>query len=66
VSLAYSVAVVAVGLHIDHGVWSAFQTLGLNRPPTPGWRRGVAGAIAGLITAGYLAIPLAVLGGVVR
>jgi succinate dehydrogenase / fumarate reductase cytochrome b subunit len=66
VSLAYIVAVAAVGLHIDHGLWSAFQTLGLNRSPTLGWRRRVAGAIAGLITAGYIAIPLAVLGGVVR
>src|SRR5713226_1238237 len=66
VSLAYIVAVAAVGLHIDHGLWSAFQTLGLNRSPTAGWRRGIAGAVAGLITAGYIAIPLAVLGGVVR
>jgi len=66
VSLAYIVAVAAVGLHIDHGLWSACQTLGLNRSPTAGWRRGIAGALAGLITAGYIAIPLAVLGGVVR
>jgi succinate dehydrogenase / fumarate reductase cytochrome b subunit len=66
VSLAYIAAVAAVGLHIDHGLWSAFQTLGLNRSPTPRWRRGIAGAIAGLITAGYITIPLAVLGGVVR
>jgi succinate dehydrogenase / fumarate reductase cytochrome b subunit len=66
VSVAYIVAVAAVGLHIDHGLWSAFQTLGLNRSPTVAWRRGIAGAIAGLITAGYIAIPLAVLGGVVR
>jgi succinate dehydrogenase / fumarate reductase cytochrome b subunit len=66
VALAYIVAVAAVGLHIDHGLWSALQTLGLNRSPTRGWRRGLAGAIAGLITAGYVAIPLAVLGGVVQ
>jgi succinate dehydrogenase / fumarate reductase, cytochrome b subunit len=66
VALAYIVAVAIVGLHIQHGLWSAFQTLGLNRPPTPRWRRGVAGVIAGLITAGYVAIPLAVLAGVVR
>ncbi len=66
VSVAYIVAVASVGLHIDHGLWSAFQTLGLNRPPTPAWRRGLAGAMAGLITAGYIAIPLAVLAGLVR
>jgi succinate dehydrogenase / fumarate reductase, cytochrome b subunit len=66
VSLGYIVAVLVVGLHCYHGLWSALQTLGLNRPPTSAWRRGVAGAVAAAITAGYIAIPLAVLGGVVR
>jgi succinate dehydrogenase / fumarate reductase, cytochrome b subunit len=66
VSALYIVAVVVVGLHINHGLWSAFQTLGLNRPPTFRWRRGVAGAIAALITAGYIAIPVAVLVGKLR
>ena len=66
VSVAYIVAMVVVGLHCYHGLWSALQTLGLHRPPTVAWRRGVAGGIAAAITAGYVAIPLAVLGGVVR
>src|SRR2546422_8710486 len=47
VSAAYVVAMVVVGLHVYHGLWSAFQTLGLNRPPTFRWRRGVAGAARG-------------------
>ena len=66
VAIGYIAAVVVVGLHIDHGLWSACQTLGLNRPPTFRWRRGGAAAIAALITAGYVAIPVAVLAGVVR
>src|SRR5213596_211076 len=66
VSAGYGVAMVVVGLHVYHGLWSAFQTLGLNRPPTVRWRRGVAGMVAGLITAGYIAIPVAVLAGVLR
>jgi len=66
VSAVYIAAVIVVGLHIDHGLWSAFQTLGLNRPPTFRWRRGIAAAIAVLITAGYVAIPVAVLTGTVR
>lgn len=66
VSAAYGVALVVVGLHIYHGLWSAFQTLGVNRPPTVGWRRAVAGTIAALITVGYLSIPAAVLAGVLR
>ena len=66
VSAAYAVAVIAVALHVYHGLWSALQTLGLNRPPTSGWRRSVAAAVAVLIAGGYIAIPLAVLAGVVR
>ena len=66
VSVAYMVAVVVVGPHCYHGLWSALQTLGLNRPPTVAWRRRVAGGIAAAITAGYIAIPAAVLGGVLR
>src|SRR2546422_738278 len=60
VSAAYVVAMVVVGLHVYHGLWSAFQTLGLNRPPTFRWRRGVAGTVPGLIAVGYIFIPVAV------
>ena len=63
---AYMVANLFVGLHIYHGLWSAAQTLGLNRPPTDSRRRGFAGAVAALITLGYLAVPVAILGGWVR
>ena len=66
VVLAYVVAMLAVGLHIYHGVWSALQTLGLHRAPTERWRRGAAGVIAAAIVAGYVAIPLAVLAGWLR
>ena len=66
VAAAYMAAMVVLGLHIYHGLWSAFQTLGVNRPPTAGWRRGGAALIALLITAGYVSIPAAVLVGMVR
>ena len=42
------------------------ETLGLNRPPTGGWRRGVAAAIAVLIAGAYISIPVAVLAGMLR
>ena len=63
---AYMIANIFVGLHIYHGLWSAAQTLGLNRAPTDSRRRGFAGAIAALITLGYIAVPVAILGGWVR
>ena len=62
----YAASVIAVGLHIHHGAWSALQTLGVHRPPVDRWRRTLAAALAGAITIGYLAIPAAVLAGVVR
>jgi succinate dehydrogenase / fumarate reductase cytochrome b subunit len=63
VAALYIVANLVVGLHVYHGLWSAFQTLGLNRSRPEWWRRGVAGAAAGVLTAGYVAVPLAVLAG---
>jgi len=66
VAALYIVANVVVGLHVYHGLWSAFQTLGLNRRRTDRWRRGVAGAAAGALTVGYLVVPVAVLAGWVR
>ena len=59
-------AMIVVGLHIYHGVWSALQTLGLHRAPTERWRRGAAAVIAAVIVAGYVAIPVAVLAGWLR
>src|SRR5438477_1856351 len=66
VSAFYIAAMIVVGLHVYHGVWSALQTLGLHRAPTERWRRGAAGVIAAAIVAGYVAIPLAVLAGWLR
>jgi succinate dehydrogenase / fumarate reductase, cytochrome b subunit len=66
VSAFYIVAMAVVGLHIYHGVWSAWQTLGLHRAPSERWRRGAAGVIAAAIVAGYVAIPVAVLTGWLR
>ena len=67
VTLFYVVAMIMVGLHLRHGVWSAFQTLGLAR--TAARRRvlkGVAGALAALLVVGFLAVPLMVMIGVVK
>src|SRR3989441_702026 len=66
VAAASIAAMVVLGLHLYHGTWSALQTLGLNRPPTGRWRRGAATAIAVLIAGGYIAIPVAVLAGMLH
>jgi succinate dehydrogenase / fumarate reductase cytochrome b subunit len=61
----YLAAQVALGLHLDHGIWSLFQSLGWSGPVANRWRRPLARGFALLVTLGNLSFPLAVLGGVV-
>lgn len=65
VSAFYIVAQAALGLHLYHGVWSMFQTLGM-RARDNGAYRGLAVVVAVLVVAGNVSIPLAVLAGVVK
>lgn len=66
VSAFYIVANLALGLHLYHGLWSMFQSLGLNTPKFNAWRRHFATAFAAIITAGNVSFPLAVMLGFVR
>lgn len=59
----YIVANIALGIHLFHGSWSMFQSLGLNNPRYNSWRRGFATGFAALITLGNLSFPLAVVSG---
>ena len=65
VAAFYIIGVIALGLHLYHGLWSATQTFGINNPKYNRWRRPVALWTAILISAGYISIPLAVLTGIV-
>ena len=64
-SAAYIVAMIAVGLHIYHGVWSSLQTLGVNQENHDRWRR-LSAFIAATIVIGNISIPVAVLTGIVQ
>ena len=66
VSAIYIIANLALGFHLYHGVWSMFNSLGLNQPKFNPWRRHFATVFAVIITAGNLSFPLAVLMGWVR
>ena len=66
VSAFYIVAMGMLCIHLYHGVWSMFQSLGFNHPRyTPRLKFG-AKAFAFLIAAGNISIPLAVLSGLVK
>lgn len=60
----YFVAQVALGLHLYHGVWSFFQTLGLSHPRYDRRRRPFAAAFAVVVFIGFLTPATLVLTGV--
>lgn len=66
VAVVYIIANLALGLHLYHGVWSMFNSLGLSHRRFNPWRRYAATAFAVLITAANVSFPLAVLSGLVR
>jgi succinate dehydrogenase / fumarate reductase, cytochrome b subunit len=66
VAAAYIVANLALGFHLYHGLWSMFNSLGLNHGRFNRWRRYFATAFALVIAAGNISFPLAVLIGLVR
>ena len=61
VSAAYIAAMIPLGLHLYHGVWSTTQTLGARDPRLLRYRRPLALLVAGAIVLGNVSIPLAVL-----
>jgi succinate dehydrogenase / fumarate reductase cytochrome b subunit len=65
-SAFYIVAVGLLAMHLNHGIGSLFQTLGLNSAKVrPLWEKGGV-AFSWLIFLGYASIPVAVLTGVLK
>jgi succinate dehydrogenase / fumarate reductase cytochrome b subunit len=66
VPVIYLLALVALAMHLRHGVWSAAQTLGLTNTPAARRRANIAGYTLALVVAGGFAlVPLSVLFGIV-
>ena len=64
VAAIYLVAVLLLGMHLYHGLWSLFQSLGWNHPRFNRWRRVFAVAFTLLIAIGFALVPLAIVTGV--
>ena len=65
-TLIYIVAMLALGAHLHHGIWSAAQTLGWTGTAAKRNRaKLVAFVIALIITIGFSLVPLAVLAGII-
>lgn len=65
VAAFYLVANLALGLHIYHGIWSLFQTMGWNNRRFNEYRRSLAIGLTVIIIGGNLSFPIAVLTGIV-
>lgn len=62
----YGIGMVALGLHLFHGIGSSVQTFGLNGPRSFPWFERAGAVLALLLAAAFVAIPAGVLAGLVR
>lgn len=66
VALFYVISMLALSLHLFHGVSSMLQTLGLSHPQYNPVRRVLGAGFAAVVTLGNLSFPLSVFFGLVR
>ncbi|GAB4339507.1 MAG: succinate dehydrogenase cytochrome b subunit [Desulfobulbaceae bacterium] len=57
----YGIGLGALGLHVSHGFWSMFQSLGINHPRYNGVIRFIAWLVCGLVVGVFVLIILALL-----
>ena len=65
VAIVYIVANAALAVHLFHGTYSMFQSLGINNPRYNHLRRYAAAGLAAIIFIGNVSFPIAVLTGIV-
>jgi len=65
VAFFYVVSMLLLGLHLRHGVWSLFQSLGVSHPRHLALARTAATALATIVVLGNVSFPLSVLFGLV-
>lgn len=66
VSAIYLFAMILLGLHLWHGVWSSGRSLGIASPSPNPLRRRIAPILALALWLGFSIVPLAVAAGVIR
>jgi succinate dehydrogenase / fumarate reductase cytochrome b subunit len=66
VAFFYALSMVALSLHLFHGITSMLQTVGLSHPRYNGLRSMIGTAYAAIVTVGNLSFPLSVYFGLVR
>ena len=66
VSAWYVFSMILLGLHIRHGAWSMFQSVGINHPRHTPILKNAAATLAIVIVAGYVSIPISIMLGLVK
>lgn len=66
ITIFYVVAMLALGLHLYHGAWSSFRTLGLHRASANPLSRRIASVVAIIIAVGFIVVPVAIAVGIVK
>ena len=66
VSTIYLGAMILLGLHMWHGVWSSGRSLGVAQPSPNPLRRRIAPIVAIGLWLGFSIVPIAVMAGVIR
>ena len=56
----YVLAMIALGLHLFHGLWSLFQTLGIDNPERNQCLRRSAQAFSFVVAVGFVSVPLCI------
>lgn len=64
-NVIYIVAMLALGLHVQHGFWSAAQTLGVGSRTRDRVLKTVGNVLAVVLTLGFIAVPVGVMTGLV-
>lgn len=65
INIIYIVAMLMLALHINHGFWSASQTLGYNSPRRDKALKVTGTVLAVVLAVGFLAVPIGVMTGLV-
>lgn len=65
VSVAYIVAMALLSMHLYHGVWSMFQSVGISHPRYTPLLKKAAHVFAWMVAIGFISIPVAVLTGLI-
>jgi len=65
VSIAYTVAMILLSMHLYRAAWSMFQSVGVSHPRYTPMLKWAAHVFAWIVAIGFISIPIAVLTGLV-